>query len=443
MRTAGLALALTAAGLLAASSDGSAGVPGAATTVGNRLIARSAARSALDHMRPSGAVTVDSRTPHLGLGAQQTQAPTYYVHLYDFHRVWRLSGAAGGFIEHLEAHPPPGYALGAYANGEDCGCALWSASFTATHPSAGIYAQGLGFAQTPAKRGSILRVDSWAVGLVLRPSWEYVTPELRSLTVYRFDSSGRPLRTAATTVPRIVDRYAAIINRAAVMQPERGFSSCFFESGPTGPIVQLAFSRGPRTRPAVLVTEYGGCGIRLRFRSHQRSGLDLADPGNNFDVPYLQRRLCAEHLIRPCVKRGSATIRARRQVGYGSCPPGAVKCGPPHYVEIASKWLKLRHPAKLTITASNVVTDRDLTQVADVYFEALLGSRLVCSASASVSAGQPKRVSCRTKTSIVTPGRHELALYEWARGAKIESIVADASDAKVVFRSHAKSTRQS
>jgi hypothetical protein len=131
------------------------------------------------------------------------------------------------------------------------------------------------------------------------------------------------------------------------------------------------------------------------------------------------------------------------EIGYSSCPHGAVKCGPPHFVEVKSRSITLRHRGKLRITASDLVSNHDHSQRAAVLMEVLMGSALVCApAEIRVTDHHPRTISCRAITGQLTAGRHRIGIFERATGVKTETVRVNASDPRIAWKTegHASSS---
>jgi hypothetical protein len=124
------------------------------------------------------------------------------------------------------------------------------------------------------------------------------------------------------------------------------------------------------------------------------------------------------------------------QIGYDSCSPGAVKCGPPMVVEIGRRTVTLSHRGRLRISVSNVVSNQDQTQAARIGLVAEVGNAAGsggCSASASIAAHDRGPVACRFRTRVLGPGGYVIHVYENAFGEKIATVRAYASHVEIVF----------
>jgi hypothetical protein len=145
-------------------------------------------------------------------------------------------------------------------------------------------------------------------------------------------------------------------------------------------------------------------------------------------------------LVAMAVIFGAASAKTSKQrraikIGYSSCPPGAVKCGPPHFVEVESRSITLKHREGLRITASNLVSNHDHAQRAAVRMEVLMGSSSVCTPpEIRVTDHHARTVSCRGSINQVTAGRHQIRLFEEATGVKTETVRVDATDARIVWK---------
>lgn len=136
----------------------------------------------------------------------------------------------------------------------------------------------------------------------------------------------------------------------------------------------------------------------------------------------------------------------RTEIGYDSCPPGAVKCGPPHLIAIGHRVIRLSRRERLTIRVTNVVINRDSSQAARVYLEGVLhspgprkapvlnsnGRSTECSSHLIIRASQRRQVSCRHTTRVLKPGDYALGVDEGAFGQTNETVLVYASHVKIV-----------
>lgn len=137
----------------------------------------------------------------------------------------------------------------------------------------------------------------------------------------------------------------------------------------------------------------------------------------------------------------------RTEIGYDSRPPNAVKCGPPHLVEINHRAIRPKRRERLTISVTNLVSNHDRSQAARVYLQAVLlrsvgqrtspvlnsnGRSTECSSHMIIGASLRRQVSCRHTTRVLKPGEYELGVDEGAFGQTNETVLVYASHVKIL-----------
>jgi len=129
----------------------------------------------------------------------------------------------------------------------------------------------------------------------------------------------------------------------------------------------------------------------------------------------------------------------RISIGEEGCPKHAVKCGPPCCDKLVAETpIRLTRPARIMITATNVVENDSNSQSANVaIYNTIRGAPLEepCFTQTIVPGGPvgAGTVSCAGATGTLRPGKYRLQIWESATGTRRVGIKAIADQVAVAW----------